>query len=92
MDTTVTALHELGAQIGSASAEDDALFCTLIARGLELTQTRDAEFAEEVNVSRPTVTRWRNQHGLPHPHPALRPTIYAALRTRVDRAVRGVSG
>jgi hypothetical protein len=90
MDTTVMALNELGAQIGSASAEDDALFCTLIARGLELTQTRDAEFAEEVNVSRPTVTRWRNQHGLPHP--ALRPTIYAALRTRVDRAVRGVSG
>ena len=51
-----------------------------------MTVTPDAKFAEELRVSRPTVTRWKNRQSIPHP--ALRSSIYALLRKRVDQTVR----
>lgn len=34
--------------------------------GLEITGFSDAEFAEIVGTSRPTVTRWKNGASVPH--------------------------
>ena len=82
-------IAELDTYLGdlrTANPMEDVLFHRLVRRGLELTTTTDADFAEVVGVSRPTATRWKN--GTAAPHPALRPAIYAALKKQAERTIR----
>lgn len=69
------------AQLQNADLKDDALFARLVRDGMDLLRLSDRDVADEFDVSRPTVTRWRN--GENSPHPAMRRPIY---RWFIERA------
>ena len=68
----------------TTASEDDKRFCQLIKYGLELTRLSDAAFAELVNMSRPTVSRWRLGQSVAHP--SIRFTIFSILKKEVLKA------
>lgn len=61
-------------------------FPRLVAQGLTLLGLSDAEVAREFDLSRPSVTRWRD--GKAAPHPAMRRHVLAYLVGKIDRALR----
>jgi transcriptional regulator with XRE-family HTH domain len=79
-------LKALLSKIPQTDLKDDAAFHELIRDGLRLSDTTDAAFAELVNFSRPTITRWKRGQAVPHP--SIRATIYAVLRRELEHAQR----
>lgn len=76
------ALNLLIADLRAVDVKDDAAFHALLVRSVDLLMLKDREIAHEFEVSRPTVTRWRN--GLNAPHPALRKHVFTWLRERAE--------
>jgi hypothetical protein len=73
---------ELKAKLDEADPSDDAVFAELVGTTLEATNTSDADAAEILGVSRPTVTRWRLRQSVPHP--AIRSTIFKMLKDQIS--------
>ena len=69
-----------------ADVSRDDQFRDLLGRGFELLTLVDQEVARDLNVSRPTATRWRN--GDNAPHPAMRKLVYGKLERRAQVALR----
>lgn len=68
--------------VKAADCADNSAFQKLIEEGQQILRLTDKDFAREFNVSRPTITRWRN--GDVAPHPALRKHVYEFLRSRAQ--------
>ena len=76
--TDVEVLKELE----SADLTDDKTFRRLLNDGMELADIEDADLAESVGASTPTVRRWRS--GAAVPHPLLRPAIFNIIRKKLE--------
>ena len=77
-------------QVEGVDLWDDRAFHSLVNNGLEMTGMTDAAFAELVNVSRPTVTRWRQGQSVPHS--GIRLTIYKILKKEVEKDILSQQG
>jgi hypothetical protein len=86
--TKVGTLKVVRDQLRAVDNGDARLFTTLVRDGLDALVMSDGEFAEKVNVSRPTVSRWKA--GETVPHRALRPTIYTILAAEIERTLRPI--
>ena len=73
---------ELVARLGVADARNDELFTELFQEAANELGMSDAELAEKLRVSRPTVTRWKEGRSLPHP--AIRPPIFIWLTQLIE--------
>lgn len=82
------------AALQAADIRDDEAFRSLLNQGMECLGLFDKDIAHEFNVSRPTVTRWRN--GTNAPHPLMRRPVYDRLQQRAQALRRrtgyGLSG
>jgi len=79
-------------RVKRADPQNAALFTSLLNEGMQLLSLLDKDLADDLAMSRPTVTRWTN--GTVNPHPAMRMATYklliarsAALRRRMKVAV-----
>ena len=64
----------------------DDVFQDVLIEGMELLEFGDYECAELFDVSRPTVTRWRN--GSTAPHRAMRLPLCKVLRKEAGKRLR----
>ena len=79
---TLILLKEVRTFVERARATgDDRDFATAVDMALAASTTSNADFAEEVHASEPTVARWRE--GRSTPVPTIRPAIFAALDARI---------
>lgn len=58
----------------SADPNDDKLFPSLVKESMETLELSDRDVAHAIDISIPSLTRWKN--GLSAPHPVLRPHVY----------------
>ena len=63
-----------------ANPQDAGLFCALLNTGIELMSLTDKDCARMFDVSRPSVTRWRNAST--KPHVVVRKLVFAELKSR----------
>lgn len=82
------ALLELINSLSSADPKDDRIFQKLIDKSLNLMNISEADFAERIGVSRPTINRWRS--GRTAPHPALRNHVYNYLCGLAQRWIKNI--
>lgn len=70
-------LKDYVSRLQKADKNDEAEFHRLVRDGFEFLALTDAAVARELDMSRPSVCRWRN--GRNAPHPAMRPIVYRTL-------------
>jgi transcriptional regulator with XRE-family HTH domain len=80
-----TSLVQLRQRLQNADPKDDVAFTEILRSAIGLFQLSYEDVADRLNVSRPTLVRWKN--GLTHPHPAVRPAIYEWLEQRITEAL-----
>lgn len=65
-------------RLQAADKDDAPLFHRLVVEGFALVGLTDAIVAREMDMSRPSVSRWRTGRNAP-PHAAMRPIVYRKL-------------
>lgn len=70
-------LKDYVTRLQAADKDDAPLFYGLVVEGFALVGLTDAIVAREMDMSRPSVSRWRT--GRNAPHAAMRPTVYRKL-------------
>lgn len=78
---TLLEIAKILAMLKNIDLEDKDAFYYVLNRCSLLADIRDRDLAVECEVSLPTVTRWKN--GLGAPHPSLRKYVYRYLRRRL---------
>lgn len=66
MNTHIDFLKELQLQISSIDLANDQAFTIVFRNAIDLLGKSDQWVADELYVSRPTISRWRREKNLPH--------------------------
>ena len=75
-------LEEYRVALSAANKQDEMQFHLLVQYGVRLLELSDADLAHDLDMSLPSVARWRD--GRNAPHPAMRPFIYQKLSLRAS--------
>ena len=70
----------------ASDPRDDSVFQYMLSEGMDLLEYNDEDCARLFDVSRPTVTRWRN--GSTAPHRAIRLPLRNVLKREVSKRVK----
>ena len=67
---------------GINDLKNDILFQEIILESIQFLNLTDKEFAQQIKISRPTVTRWKN--GNSSPHFLMRIGIYTWIKNKLQ--------